>query len=140
MPGCFNEMVGMVGSGGYCWHCHEWKHYSRVYQIWEGVGRDEQNVYEGGFCPECDEKLDDDYHCRVCGESDGLLEYISFGENTPRLYCPYCLVETAYNDFLKKLEPILEHYPGDNEPMCTNYEEVKNYIEGILLDIINQEV
>ena len=162
MPGVWKE-IDDAGRGGYCWKCHEWKSSSRVFQIWEGVGIDERDEYEDGICPECGEKLDDDYHCRVCGESDGLLEYTPYGENMPRLYCPWCLVETAYGDFLKywgkyaktllslvlvetaygdflkKLEPILTHYPGDNDPMCENFQEVKDYVEMVLMEIIKEE-
>jgi len=49
------------------------------------------------------------------------------------------LVETAYGDFLKKLEPILTHYPGDNDPMCENFQEVKDYVEMVLMEIIKEE-
>ena len=91
MPGVWKE-IDDAGRSGYCWYCHEWKSSSRVFQIWEGVGIDERDEYEDGICPECGEKLDDDYHCRVCGESDGLLEYTPYGENMPRLYCPWCFV------------------------------------------------
>ena len=53
MPGVWKE-IDDAGRSGYCWYCHEWKSSSRVFQIWEGVGRDERDEYEGGFCPECE--------------------------------------------------------------------------------------
>ena len=139
MPGVWKE-IDDAGRSGYCWYCHEWKSSSRVFQIWEGVGIDERDEYEDGICPECGEKLDEDYHCRVCGESDGLLEYTPYGENMPRLYCPWCLVETAYGDFLKKLDPILTHYPGDNDPMCENFQEVEDYVKEVILEIYSMEI
>lgn len=138
MPGVWKE-IDDAGRSGYCWYCHEWKSSSRVFQIWEGVGIDERDEYEDGICPECGEKLDEDYHCRVCGESDGLLEYTPYGENMPRLYCPWCLVETAYNDFLKKLEPILMHYPGDVDPICKNFQDVEDYVKEVILEIYSKD-
>ena len=78
MPGVWKE-IDDAGRGGYCWNCHEWKSSSRVFQIWEGVGLDERNEYEDGICPECDEKLDDDYIAEYV-ESDGLLEYSIWGK------------------------------------------------------------
>ena len=57
----------------------------------------------------------------------------------PRLYCPWCLVETAYGDFLKKLEPILTHYPGDNDPICKNFQEVKDYVKEVILEIYSKD-
>ncbi len=107
MPSCWREIDDMSGRGGYCWKCHEYKDYSRVYQIWEAIWRDETNEFQDGFCPECGEELEDT-GCYKCKERENpLIEIKLDDKDYVSLLCPYCLIETLIDNTIAKLEEIL---------------------------------
>lgn len=86
MPSTY-EFYDIGGEHGYCWHCHEWTE-SAIIKVWEGVGRDEEDEYEDGHCPQCGEMIDTESMCFLCDDRDNLIEFEIDGH--VRLVCPSC--------------------------------------------------
>jgi len=125
MPSVF-ELTESDSEGGYCWRCHQYYDYSLVYQIWEGVGRDEQDEFEGGYCPGCGEKLDSDADCELCGERGDLFEYKKNDKET-LLYCPFCYTIVKTKNLIDELEKEI-----NEERECGLYipEIIMDYLSG----------
>ena len=134
MSSCWKEIDDISGRGGYCWKCHEYKDYSRVFQIWEGVGIDERDEYEDGICPECGEKLEDT-GCYKCKERENpLIEIKLDSKDYVSLLCPYCLVETLIDETITKLKEILSKVGIDE--YLNKDEEVIDFIMNHIYDYL----
>ncbi len=106
------EYVDNEDVGGYCWNCHHYFRDSIIIQVWEGNGRDEQDEFEGGHCPQCYGELDTEARCEGCGEADELVEYQSEGKIY--LYCPECYILISLKHIVNYILENTEIYNKDD--------------------------
>ena len=126
MPSVFELTDTTDSEGGYCWRCHQYYDYSLVYKIWEGVGRDERDEFESGYCPGCGEKLDSDADCELCGERGDLFEYKKNDKET-LLYCPFCYTIVKTKNLIDELE---KEVNKDIEYELNIPETIMDYLSG----------